>query len=104
MEKPRTLTQNAALHVYFQLLADELNGAGFDMKKTLKHDVDIPWSSETIKDYIWRPIQKAQVQKDSTTELTTDEVNKIYLTLNRHLGERFGLHVPFPSDEPELYA
>lgn len=104
MEKPRTDRQNRSLHVYFQLLADELNSAGYDMKKTLKHDVDIPWSGELIKDYIWRPIQRAQVQKDSTTELTTDEVNKIYLTLTRHLAERFGIDVSFPSDEPELYA
>ena len=34
--KQRTFTQNAALHVYLQLLADELNDAGLDMKKNLK--------------------------------------------------------------------
>ena len=99
----RTTIQNASLHLYFRLLAEELNGAGLDMRKTLKETVDIPWSEETIKEYLWRPIQDAQLRKKSTTELTTSEVTKVYETLNRHLGDRFGLHVPFPTNDPELY-
>ena len=99
----RTSTQNKALHLYFELLADELNSAGLDMKKTLKQTVDIPWSKETVKDYLWRPIQNAQLEKESTTELTTDEINKVYEVLNRHLGEKLQIHVPFPSSEIEMY-
>lgn len=99
----RTSTQNKALHKYFELLADELNSAGLDMKKTLKQTVDIPWSKETVKDYLWRPIQNAQLEKESTTELTTDEINKVYEVLNRHLGEKLQIHVPFPSSEIEMY-
>ena len=101
--KSRTSTQNKALHKYFELLADELNSAGLDMKKTLKQTVDIPWSKETVKDYLWRPIQNAQLEKESTTELTTDEINKVYEVLNRHLGEKLQIHVPFPSSEIEMY-
>lgn len=93
----RTPQQNKALHKYFELLADELNAAGYDMKRTLRHDVDIPWTPETIKEYLWRPIQEAQLQKKSTTQLDTTEINKVYETLNRHLGEKTGVHVAFPS-------
>jgi hypothetical protein len=99
----RTSTQNKALHLYFELLADELNSAGLDMKKTLKQTVDIPWSKETVKDYLWRPIQNAQLEKESTTELTTDEINKVYEVLNRHLGDKLQIHVPFPTNEPDMY-
>ena len=67
------------------------------MKKTL--DVDIPWNGKTIKDYLWRPIQKAQLQKQSTTELTTKDIDVIYETLNRFTSEKFSVHVPFPSEE-----
>lgn len=102
--KQRTDIQNRALHKYFELLADELNGAGLEMRKVLKPSVEIPWDKESVKSFLWKPIQFAQIQKDSTTDLTTAEVNKIYETLNRHLGEKLGVHVPFPSDEPELYA
>lgn len=97
--KQRTLKQNNALHKMFELLADELNTAGLDMRKTLKESIDIPWSKDTVKDYLWRPIQKAQLQKSSTTELTTKDIDSVFETLNRHLGEKFGLHVDFPSIE-----
>ena len=95
----RTKQQNKALHVLFQLLADELNTAGLDMRKTLKPGVDIPWGPVAIKEFMWRPIMEAQLGKRSTTEMTTVEIDEVFDTINKHLGERFGLHVPFPSIE-----
>lgn len=98
----RTDRQNRALHVLFRLLADELNSAGLDMRKTLKPDVEIPWSPQSTKEYLWRPIQQAQLSKKSTTELTTKEIDEVFDTINRHLGEKFGIHIPFPSIEEVL--
>lgn len=83
----------------FDMLAKELNEAGLDMRKTLKPDINIPWSGESIKKYIWKPVQKAQLGKESTTELTTTEIDKVFDTINRHLGDKFGIYVPFPSVE-----
>lgn len=93
----RTDRQNNALHVLFKLLADELNEAGLDMRKTLKPSVEIPWTGDSVKEYLWRPIQQAQLNKKSTTELTTKEIDAVFDTINRHIGEKFGLFVPFPS-------
>ena len=98
-EKQRTLRQNKALHLYFTLLALELNKAGLDMKKVLKPEIDIPWTTESIKEHIWRPIQKAMTIKKSTTELERGEVTKIYETINRFMGEKHGVSVTFPSEE-----
>ena len=96
MEKKRTLQQNRALHLFYEHLAQELNDAGLDMKKTLKQEIDIPWGPRTVKEFLWRPIQQAQLRKKSTTELTTTEIDKVVNTLTRHLGERFGIEVVFP--------
>ncbi len=96
-EKQRTQQQNSSLHLFYTQLAEALNDAGLDMRKTLKPSIDIPWDSRTIKEYLWRPIQKAQIGKESTASLSTQDINKIYNTLNRHLGETFGIYVPFPS-------
>lgn len=99
MDNQRTLQQNKSLHLMFDMLAQELNQAGYDMRKTLKPSIDIPWNGETVKEYLWRPVQQAQLGKKSTTELTTKEIDLVFDTINRHLGDKFGIYVPFPSIE-----
>ena len=99
VEKPRTNQQNRALHLMFRTLADTLNEAGMDMKRTLKPDVDISWSGDLVKEYLWRPIQKAQLRKESTTALTTKEIDQVFETLTRHLGQKLGIEIEFPSIE-----
>lgn len=104
MKEARTLQQNRALHKFFGLLAEELNKAGLDMKVVLKPEVDIPWTAQMVKEFLWRPIQKAYIGKQSTTELEkVKEIDEIYEILNRHLAQKFGEfgleNVPFPSLE-----
>ena len=98
-EKPRTLKQNRALHLMFTQLAQDLNDSGLDMRKTLKPGIDIPWSGKTIKEYLWRPIMKAQLGKESTTEMTTKDIDRVFETIARHLGLKFGIQLEFPSIE-----
>lgn len=93
----RTTTQNSALHVFFRLLAEALNDAGYDMKRVIKPEVDIPWNERSVKEFLWKPIQHAVIDKDSTTRLDTKQVSQVYDVLNRHLAEKFGVSVPFPQ-------
>lgn len=95
----RTLQQNKALHLFFTHLSEELNGAGYDMKKTLKEEIEIPWNETLVKEFLWKPIQKAVTRKESTRELEKEELDRVYEVLNRHLGEKLRIHVPFPSIE-----
>lgn len=96
----RSNLQSRSLHLFCDLLAKELNMAGLDMKTVLKPDVEIPWSKTTVKEYIWRPIQKALTTKISTTEIDTVEPSEIWEVINRHLGQKFGIEVPlWPSQE-----
>jgi hypothetical protein len=101
-EKQRTLRQNAALHKFFELLADRLNAAGLDQRAVLKPSIQIPWNASAIKEQIWKPIQDLQLGKKSTTELTTSEVSAVYETLNRFLAEKHGVSQEFPSDQSML--
>ncbi len=99
-EEKRTIQQNKALHLYFEKVANGLNEAGLDMRKTLKPDIDIPWTKETVKEFLWRPIQKLVLNKISTTKLLKkDEIDRVYDVINRHLGEKHGFYQPFPSEE-----
>ena len=102
-EKQRSIQQNKALHKLFELLAVALNEAGLDMRKTLKPGVDIPWEKITVKEFLWKPIQKLQLGKDHSAELNTKEVDMVFATLMKHLGEQFGLYVPFPITAKILF-
>lgn len=100
--KQRTLTQNKALHLFCQWLADTLNEAGYDMRKTLREDVEVPWTQASVKEYLWRPIQIAMTDKQSTTEITTVEPTDIHAVLSRHLGQRLGVVCPpWPKRDQE---
>jgi hypothetical protein len=111
-KKQRTLAQNRAMHLYFTQLAEELNFAGLDMKKVLKPEIDICWTPYSIKEYLWRTVQKSMLGKDSTKELTAKEINNVYMVLNRFISEKHGVNVEFPSTEeamlsnitPEMYG
>lgn len=85
-----------------QHLADELNNAGLTIMRTLRHDAEIPWSRTTIKELVWRPLMQAQLGKRSTTELTTAEIDKVFDTITKYMGEKHGITVAFPSIETLL--
>jgi len=101
--KPRTVLQNAALHLFCERLSEALNDAGLDMKATLKPEIEIPWSPDRVKDFLWRPVQEAMTGKHSTTELNTVEPSEIWEVLNRHLAEKFGISVDWPSEESLMW-
>lgn len=94
--RQRTLTQNRALHMFCQNLADTLNEAGLDQKKVLKPEVDIPWTMEAVKEGLWKPIQEAVTGLKSTTKPETSQYSAIYELLNRHLTMKLGIHEPWP--------
>ena len=103
LENRRTNQQNKACHLYFTLLAVALNDAGADMRKTIRQDVDIQWTNYGVKEFLWRPIQKALIGKTSTTRIKTKDIDKIYDILNKTIAERTGVSVPFPSIEEQMF-
>lgn len=102
-DKQRTLQQNRALHKLFELVAESLNTSGLEMRTVLQQSPSVPWRKETVKELIWRPLQEALVQKYSTVDLNRAEVNEVYETFNRFLGE-MGVSEPFPSVEQIIEA
>lgn len=99
LKDTRTLPQNNALHLYFKLLAEALNESGQDMRAVIRQDIDIPWTPETIKEYLWRPVQKKYLRKQSTASLKKNEIDKVFDIVNKAVGERTGVYVAFPNIE-----
>lgn len=96
--KQRTLTQNASLHLFCQQLADALNDAGFDFRTFVKEGYPVPFNESLVKEYLWRPIQKAITGHNSTTKPEKHEYGTIYESLNVKLAEH-GIFVAWPCKE-----
>lgn len=96
----RTPDQNKSIHKYYELLAEELNNAGYDMRVFLEEapKLNIPWTKESIKE-MWRIVQIAMTGKESTADLDSTEVDKIYKVLDSRVSEITGVHIEFPSEE-----
>lgn len=97
-DKQRTIQQNKALHKFFSLLADECNDQGLTLQKLLQNKIDVMVTPVLVKEVLWKPIQKVMFNKDSTTELTTKEIDQVFDVVNKLLG-KYGIHIPWPSFE-----
>ena len=95
----RTYTQNNAIHKYLDMLALEFNNAGLTVQQVLAQAIEREWTMLGAKEQIWRPIQLALTNEQSSTQIKREQVSAIYDTINRHTGEKFGLYVPFPTKE-----
>jgi predicted methyltransferase len=100
VRKPvRTSKQNNALHVLFAQIAEILNSEGQCFRYTgLKGmEIEAQWDEYKVKEFLWRPVQFHLTGKRSTTELTTNEIDKVFEPLNAAFAEK-GIEVRFPSN------
>ena len=98
-----TDNQRKAFHKGCQELADHLNETGRDMRAVLKHDVDIPWTKDAVKNFLFRPIMKAMYGYESHTELKKiEEVSKLWDVTMKYLGQNAHVeYMEFPHREKE---
>lgn len=92
--KQRTLTQNRALHLFCDMLADKLNAHGMDMRVVMKPHADLWWTMESVKENLWKPYQVALLGKHSTTEADRVEYTQIHEAIGKHMAEKFNFQIP----------
>jgi hypothetical protein len=97
--KKRTNKQNNALHLWCEQLATVLNDRQLDLKVMLDHHPTIDWNRDAVKNFLWKPVQKAQAGVDSTTKAKTSDYPAVYDILNKYLAEKYGVHVPWPQHD-----
>lgn len=97
IEEKRTSLQNRALHLLFTNIAEQLNNIGMDFNKEIQDIVfSMPYTGLIFKTEIWKPLQKTLFGIDSTTELTTKQINTILDVLIMTFGNS-GVEVVFPN-------
>ena len=93
----RTEKQNRSLHKWFEQVAAEMNKQGLTVQKSLAtYKVELDWNKTRFKENVWRPVQEALTNKESSTEPETNEYIEIYDHINKWLAEQ-GVHVPWPD-------
>lgn len=105
-EQPRTDSQRKAIEVYCREVAKALYDEGHTLQDVIKEvkKAEITPTQSNIKAVVWNGINEALFKKTSSTELSTTEVTKIYEVMNKWLGEKFEIHIPFPNeinDDPQ---
>jgi len=100
VRKKRTTAQNRALHLWFTLIAQELNNIGmtFEYRGIKQLELNVPYTLEIVKDFIYKPIIKSMYKLDSTTKLTSQQINEVFDVVNLALA-KYDIHLPFPSIE-----
>jgi len=95
VQPTRTNQQNKGIHAYCGEVARQMEARGLDMKTVLKEGVPIAPTKELIKEYMWKPIQKALTGKESTTAINKKQVNEVYEYLSKLLAEKYDISVRF---------
>lgn len=98
----RTGQQRKAIEVDCKLIAEKLNDSGKDMRVVLKQEIAIPWTQDSVKEFLFKPIMTLLYGYKSTTELPRGggKIEKIHDVVMRELGEKHGTEYHnFPSDE-----
>ncbi len=98
--KKRSITQNKALHKWFELIAENLNDLGITFNYTgLKGlSLESRFTLFIVKEIIIKPIIKTLFNLDGTKDLTTKQINELIDVINKFFAEK-GVYLPFPSIE-----
>ena len=93
--RKRTDPQNNSLHLWCEMLAEEMNAHGITLKVLMEaKEVDIPMTKELVKRVIWSPVQEAIEGEAKTSKAKTTTYNKVYQALCITLPDKLGITAP----------
>ena len=93
----RTLSQNRAMHKWFEMIASECKNKGVTMDMIVRKPAELPVTESLLKD-LFRFIGKKMFGKDSTAKFEKNELNEIIPVFDRMITERTDINIPFPSE------
>lgn len=99
--KQRTSAQNNSLHKGLRLIAEQLREKELSVQTVLAGGIELEWTETLLKETIFKPICKLMFDCDSTTQLTTKQLQEAWENMSRAIAKT-GCYVPFPSMESEM--
>lgn len=100
IKETRSAKQNRALHCFFRIISEQLNELGmeFNYQGVTGNTFSTRYTPLVVKDFLWRPIQIALFNIESTTKIDTKQINEIVEVIYKFFAER-GIDIEFPSIE-----
>jgi hypothetical protein len=100
-EEKRNISQNSALHLFFEKVAHRLNAGGVGIIEGLRstglsHEVN--WSGESVRSLLWNRLAKAYLSHAGRARYRKEDIREIYRLLRGHLKEKYHVDVPYPYD------
>jgi hypothetical protein len=82
------------------MISDQLNELGMEyIYFGLKgQEISLTYTPELVKTFFWKPIQLALFETESTTKLTTEQMNRIIDIIIKFFGDK-GVVIEFPCYE-----
>ncbi len=96
----RTYRQNRTIHLLFRRMAEALNDAGFEIRHPMKADLEIPYSEESVKELLYKPIITSYFKVNRSSELNTEQLSESMEILVDAVNRNTGVMVNIPSQEP----
>jgi hypothetical protein len=100
LKNTRSTDQNSSLHLFFTMISEQLNELGMEyIYFGLKgQEISLTYTPELVKTFFWKPIQLALFETESTTKLTTEQMNRIIDIIIKFFGDK-GVVIEFPCYE-----
>ena len=95
----RTYRQNNTLHLLFRTMAKGLNDAGFEIPHPFKPDLEIPYSEESVKELLYRPIITMYFKVNKSSELDSEQLSESMNILVDAVVRNTGVRIDIPSQE-----
>ena len=96
----RTWRQNNTLHLLFRRMAKALNDAGFEIPHPFKPDLEIPYSEESVKELLYKPIITMYFKVDRSSDLDAEQLSESMTILVDAVNRNTGVYTPIPVGEP----
>jgi hypothetical protein len=81
-------------------MAEALNDAGFEIPHPFKPDLEIPYSEESVKELLYKPIITMYFKVDRSTDLDTEQLSESMTILVDAVNRNTGVYVHIPTGEP----
>jgi len=95
-----TPQQRKSLHVYCRLMAEDLNKTPFTFRYFLKvteSHLEVPWTKELFKKYVFKPVLESQTEKESTEDMDNIDPSDIHRIVDEYIASKFGVSHPWPD-------